>query len=363
MLNRNETITYRKDGRYMGRFIIDHKENGKPVYQYVYGKTYEEAEDKLRIAREIESRYISGRCIKLQAVYEEWMKGVSNRVKESTYANYRMKFEKHILPAFGETSCTEITSGKLNTFIKEKLDSGLSASYVRDMMTVFKTLLQYVQEEYHVHISLKNVVLPKVERKSSHKMSDEQQARLVAYIKEHLNLTALGVLLSLFMGLRIGEVCGLQWGDIDLEKKVLHINRTVQRISMLNGDKKTKIIISEPKSNTSKRTIAIPDFLIPYLRQFQDSAEYYVLSGSCKVIEPRTMQYRYKKILEQAEFPATNYHQLRHTFATNCMENGFDAKTISMALGHSGVTLTLEWYVHPNIQYERRMIQSLSARF
>ncbi|MEE5994607.1 MAG: N-terminal phage integrase SAM-like domain-containing protein [Oscillospiraceae bacterium] len=197
MLNRNEVITHRKDGRYMGRFIIDHREDGKPIYQYVYGSTYEEAEEKLRIAHEIEIRYLSGKSLTLHTVYKEWLNGVANRVKESTYANYRMKFEQHILSVFGDISCTEITSGKLNAFIKEKMDSGLSASYVRDIMTVFKSLLRYVQEEYHIHISLKNVVMPKVEKKSAHKMSDEQQSKLVAYIKNHLNLTTLGILLSL----------------------------------------------------------------------------------------------------------------------------------------------------------------------
>ena len=130
----------------MGRFIIDHREDGKPIYQYVYGSTYEEAEEKLRIAHEIEIRYLSGKFLTLRTVYKEWLNGVANRVKESTYANYRMKFEQHILPVFGDISCTEITSGKLNAFIKDKMDSGLSASYVRDMMTVFKSLLRYIQE-------------------------------------------------------------------------------------------------------------------------------------------------------------------------------------------------------------------------
>lgn len=362
MLQNRETITQRKDGRFMGRFIIDHESNGKPVYQYVYGKTYDEAEQKLRIAREIESQYLSGRCVTVYKVYEEWLNAIENRVKESTLANYKMKFEKHLLPYFGELLCTEVSSAKINAFIKEKTDSGLSAGYIRDLYTVFKALLTYAQEEYNIKLSLKNVSLPKVEKKKSHKMSDEQQKKLVSYVKAHMDLTGLGVLLSLFMGLRIGELCGLKWGDIDLVHKVLRVNRTVQRISKKNGNRKTMLIITAPKSANSNRCIAIPDCLLPFLLRFKADDEDYVISGCDKPVEPRTMQYRYKKLLDAAGVENSNYHKLRATFATNCIENGFDAKTLSCVLGHSTIALTLERYVHPNRQYERRMMNSLSAR-
>lgn len=176
-----------------------------------------------------------------------------------------------------------------------------------------------------------------------------------------MDLTGLGVLLSLFMGLRIGEICGLKWGDIDIAHKILRVKRTVQRISKQNGSRKTMLVISAPKTSTSKR-FAIPDFLIPYLLKFRSNEEDYVLSGCKKPIEPRTMQYRYKKLLEAAYMESFNCHQLRHTFATNCVENGFDAKTLSCVLGHSTIALTLDRYVHPNRQYERRMMNSLSAR-
>ena len=256
MLENRETITKRKDGRFMGRFIIDHEPNGKPVYQYVYGKSYDEAEQKLRIAREIESSFLSGRCVTIKKVYGEWLNAIVNRVKESTYANYTMKFEKHILPYFGEKLCISINSAAINAFIKEKVDSGLSAGYVRDLFTVFNALLAYAQEEYSFKLSLKNVSLPKAEKKKPHKMDDEQQKKLVGYVKSHIDLTGLGVLLSLFMGLRIGELCGLKWEDVDFRHKILHIRRTVQRISFANGNRKTKIVISAPKSTTSSRDIA-----------------------------------------------------------------------------------------------------------
>ena len=362
MTLKTETITKRADGRYMGRFIIDHKENGKPVYQYVYGKTYEEAEKKLLIARQIESQYLSDKSLTIKSAYDEWMIAAQNRVKESTFANYRHKFEKHLLPAFGKLLCTDISSSVVNSFIKMKIDEGLSATYIRDLITVFRCFLNYVQEEYSLRLSLKNISLPKAEKKKSHKMSDEQQKYLVSYVISHMNLTGLGVLISLFMGHRIGELCGLKWMDIDLENKIIRVNRTVQRIYKENGSSKTSVVITSPKSSTSKRSIPIPDFLVPFLAAFKSTDNDYVLSGSEKAVEPRVMQYRFKRILEKASVTQINYHKLRSTFATNCIENGYDAKTVSCVLGHSTVNITLDKYIHPDQKYEREMVNSQSHR-
>jgi len=358
-----ENITERKDGRFMGRFIIGYDETGKVMYQYVYGKTYEEAKKKLIIGKTIESQYLSGKNITVTNVYDEWMNAVVNRVKESTYANYKLKFEKHILPELGNMLCSELSAGSINTFINRKIADGLSPSYVRDIFTVFKTMLKYAQEEYGFRLALKNVVLPKIEKKQVEKISNTEQKKLVEYLKNHIDLTAFGILISLFMGLRIGELCGLKWSDVDFNNKVLHINRTVQRISSENGNRKTKVTISTPKSAMSFRTIAIPDFLMKYFEKFKNNQNYFILSGSEKVIEPRTMQYRYKKILECAELESHNFHKLRHTFATNCMQNGFDMKTLSRVLGHSTIAMTLNRYIHPDHTHEHMLMNSMHRLF
>ena len=131
-------ITKRKDGRYVGKFITGYDDSGKAQYQYVYGKTYDEAEHKVLIGREVVSRYLSGRYITVGKVCEEWLNAVVNRVKESTFANYKAKFEKHILPVFADIPCHDLSAGMINAFINKKLADGLSASYVRDIFTVFK---------------------------------------------------------------------------------------------------------------------------------------------------------------------------------------------------------------------------------
>ncbi|MCM1233583.1 MAG: site-specific integrase [Ruminococcus flavefaciens] len=361
MKNLDANITKRKDGRYMGKFIVGYDDNGKAQYQYVYGKTYDEAEKKLLIGCEVASRYLSGRYITVCKAYEEWLNAVQNRVKESTLANYKAKFEKHILPEFCSIPCADLSAGRINEFINNKLADGLSASYVKDIFTVFKSMLKYAQEEYGFKLSLKNVVLPKVEKKQIEKISDTEQNRLISYLKNNISLTAFGVLISIFMGLRIGELCGLKWSDVDFDNKILYIRRTVQRISSVNGSKKTKIIISTPKSETSFRSVVIPDILIEYFKMFQNEAYFFILSGSDKVIEPRTMQYRYKKILQSAEIENHNFHKLRHTFATNCAEKGFDAKTLSVVLGHSSVSITLNRYIHPDRSHERKLMNSMCS--
>lgn len=352
-------ITIRKDGRYMGKFIAGYDDHGKAQYQYVYGRTYDEAESKLLIGQEVASRYFSGRYITVSKMYDEWINAVVNRVKESSLANYKAKFEKHILPVFGDIPCADLSTGRINEFINKKLADGLSASYVRDIITVFKSMLKYACEEYGFKLSLKNVILPKIEKKQIEKINDKQQKSLVLYLKENMSLTAFGILLSLFMGLRIGELCGLKWEDVDFQNKILHIRRTVQRISSVNGNRKTKIVISAPKSATSFRDIAIPDMLMDYFEMFRSEADYFIMSGKEKPIEPRTMQYRYKKILQSADMVYCNYHRLRHTFATNCAENGFDIKTLSVILGHSTVNLTLNRYVHPDHSHERKLMNSV----
>lgn len=352
-------ITLRKDGRYMGKFIIGYDDNGKAQYQYVYGRTYDEAESKMLIGREVASRYLSGRYITVGKIYNDWLNAVINRVKESTFSNYKAKFEKHILPVFVDIPCADLSAVRINEFINQKLAEGLCASYVRDIFTVFKSMLKYAQEEYGFKLSLKNVVLPRAEKKQIEKISDAEQKRFISYLRTNMSLTAFGILISLFMGLRIGELCGLKWSDVDFDNKILHIRRTVQRISSANGSRKTKVIISTPKSETSFRSVAIPDFLIEYFKMFQNEANFFILSGLEKVIEPRTMQYRYKKMLKSAEIENHNFHKLRHTFATNCAEKGFDVKTLSVVLGHSSVNLTLNRYIHPDRSHERKLMNSM----
>ena len=193
-------------------------------------------------------------------------------------------------------------------------------------------------------------------------LSANEENKLIHYLKSHFDLTALGILLSLFTGLRIGELCALKWSDFSFSNKEFHVQRTMQRLHNLdeNTERKTSIEIGTPKSPSSIRKIPIPEELIKILEEtYADDA--YVLSGSKdKFVEPRTMENRFKSILKKCGIAKINFHALRHSFATKCVELGFDIKSLSEILGHANVTITLSRYVHPSMKLKHANMNKLN---
>lgn len=194
-------------------------------------------------------------------------------------------------------------------------------------------------------------------------LSNNEQKCLCQYLCANLNLLNVGVLLCLFTGLRIGEICALRWDSISLDDCTIHVQRTMQRIQTPEGsERKTKIIITTPKSNCSLRTIPLPAYLVGVLSQFDHTPNGYVLTGDNNTfIEPRTMQNHFKRILSCCSINDANFHALRHTFATRCIELGIDVKTLSEILGHASVTITMNRYVHPSLEMKRNSMERLST--
>ena len=166
--------------------------------------------------------------------------------------------------------------------------------------------------------------------------------------------------LLLVTGMRIGEICALRWENIDLEKRVLTVRHTIQRIQCFEGDRKTKVIIAEPKSQSSRREIPIPDCIMPMLKELKGKNSAFVLTETEKPIEPRTMQYRFKRILENAGVGYYNFHVLRHSMASSAVELGFDVKTLSEILGHSSVQVTLDRYIHTSMEHKRNCMNLMT---
>ena len=348
MARRGENIYHRKDGRWEGRYKSGYDESGKAKYCSVYGHSYTEVRDKLApLKASPPAPHVICRMT-VKELFSEWLSAVKVRVKTSTFANYLMKVEKHILPVFGGMKYDMLTVQMLNNFIQEKLNSGLSAKYVSDIVIVFKSMAKYTTKIHGFRNILADVELPKMHRSEAVLLTRSQQLQLCRYLQRNLSATSLCILLSLYTGLRVGEVCGLMWGDIDFDKSILTVRRTVQRIR--NGAHGTKLISDTPKSHTSQRTIPIPKFLIKLLRESRSNENCYILSGSKHIIEPRTLQRRFKSILKKADLPSVSYHSLRHAFATNCLQAGFDVKTLSEILGHASVETTLNRYVHTSME-------------
>lgn len=205
--------------------------------------------------------------------------------------------------------------------------------------------------------------MPKGKAKEKSLLGKAEQTMLNNYLTSNPNASNVGILLSATTGIRIGDLCALKWGNIDLEKRTLTIKNTVQRIKSIDGSTATKLIITLPKSNSSVRKIPLPDFIIPILRNLKGNNDYYILSGTRAIIEPRTMQYRFKHILSDLNLPNVSFHSLRHGFATTCIALGFDVKTLSEILGHSSVEITLNRYVHSSMERKAEFMKLLSSVF
>ncbi len=353
------TTYQRRDGRWECRISLG-SVNGKRRYRSYYGLTEQEAEYKMMLDCQTVQHQAAVTEMTVRDLSTEWLFVTRNRIKESTTANYRMKLDKHILPAFGEHNFTVLAAKDIYAFIESKLKSGLSARYVTDIIVLMKSIYRYACREYAVRSVLDGIILPRKKRNEVKVLNKEQQKTLSSYLNTNRSTTTLGVALSLYTGVRIGELCALQWQDIDLVNSTLTVRKTIQRIQCFDGKNKTRLVITEPKSANSLRTIPIPDCIMPMLIEFKGKGSDYILSGSCRPVEPRTMQNRFKKVLNNAKLPSINYHSLRHAFATGALELGFDIKTLSEILGHSSVEVTLNRYIHSSMDRKRTCMNLLS---
>jgi integrase len=195
-------------------------------------------------------------------------------------------------------------------------------------------------------------------------LSFDEQKRLETVANKSNITDRLGIILCLYTGIRIGELCGLMWRDIDFDSCLLYVRRTIQRIKSVDGASKTEVACLSPKSNTSRRSIPLAGFLVSLLKEHQHFAVgSYVISRGNKPIEPRNMQYRFKRLLSIADIRPVNFHSTRHTFATRALESGFDIKTLSEILGHSSAVVTLRKYAHVLDEHKRRKMESLSVLY
>ena len=356
MSRRGENIYKRRDGRWEGRYRIGFKPDQTPRYRSIYGHSYQEVKAKLTALKATPPPVRTAGTLTFGTLLEEWMGAIRIRVKPSTFANYRMKADKHILPMLGGIRYDALTAEHVHDFIRQKLENGLSAKYVADIVIVMKSVGKYGARAYGFRNPFTEVILPKTERRELQIFTQAQQTLLCRYMAKHCDLTALCILLSMYTGLRIGEVCGLKWEDVDFLQSTLTVRRTVQRIRAEHG---TKLVIDSPKSRASRRVIPIPDFLMKLLRKQRSSGGFYILSNAENVMEPRTLQRRFKSVLKKANLPSLGFHSLRHLFATNSIRTGFDIKTLSEILGHACVETTLSRYVHSSMERKRECMELL----
>ncbi|MBQ9981016.1 MAG: site-specific integrase [Oscillospiraceae bacterium] len=354
-------IYHRQDGRWEGRLLKKKDEKGKRKYKYIFGKSKEEVIRKIDAIRKVKCSESGSYTV--EKIFNEWYESISHKVKESTLSNYRIKASKHILPDFGDAYINSFNAQYIYSFIKIKQQNGLSNRYISDIVVMVKSIFKYASDNYNIYNPLSNISLPRKKISEIRLLEENETDKLKKYIFENQNRTTMGIALSLSTGLRIGELCALQWEDIDLKKRIMTVRKTIQRISCQHENKKTKIIITEPKSDTSNRTIPIPDFMIKFMEKFRGDKKEYILSGKNKAIEPRTLQYRFAKVLKNVNLPSIHFHALRHMFASNCIKAGFDVKALSEILGHSNVEITLNRYVHSSFEQKIKYMNMLEPIF
>lgn len=362
MAKRGSNIYKRKDGRFEGRVPVGYQKNGKIKYKSVYARTLTEVKEKMSEVYSIrQNQPVSAIKLTVREAAEQWLSSAKLRVKESSYANYVNIVNKHIVSILGGELMMNLTTNRLNDFINLKLTSGrlngkggLSAKSVRDIMTVYRSIENYAAREYGIKGT--HFTMPKIEKKQTDILSSTERKSLESYLIHNQNKTNIAVLLCLFTGLRIGELCGLKWENIDFDNAVLYVKRTVQRVSK-NG--KSQVIIGTPKSKTSVRTVPVPDFVLDILRKYRSCDDFYIITRKSKPTEPRTMQNRFKAILKSCNIRNVNFHLLRHTYATVCIEKGFDPKTLSELLGHADASITLNRYVHSSMQMKKNYVSRL----
>ncbi len=361
-----ENIYKRKDGRWEGRYIKS-RENGQVKYGSVYARTYTEVKRKLEYAK---SKKHAPKCGKVADIGRQWLLDSSVSLKKASINKYEDILRQYILPEFGDTELSDVTNQRLIRFANGLLASGgtkkqgLSPATVAEIMSAMNGIRVYaMKRDYTVPFSVECVSL-KREAADIRVFSMEEQEQLVYYLRENMDLSALGILLCLFTGIRLGELCALKWEDINLVERKISVSKTMQRIR-INTDKgrKTEVRILEPKSSNSARVIPLPDPIAGLLEQYHVPEAYLLTGNKYHFVEPRTMQNRFKRKVAACGIQDANFHATRHTFATRCVELGFDVKSLSEILGHGSVTITMNRYVHPSMELKRENMNLFSNLF
>ncbi len=364
MSRRGENIRKRKDGRWEGRYSAFEPHSQKNVVRSIYAKSYSEVKEKLSAAkRDTQSMSKRQKCagnVLFYLVADEWLATVENTKKHATFIKYRFIYQKHIKKKMENLVLARINEDILSQIFQDDNNEALSDSLQKSISCVMNQILSYAALNYHTEKIKYSNQRPKTGNKPVEILSQTEQTRLLHHLYDGMDVFKLGIVICISTGLRLGEICALKWQDIDLERKLLYVNSTVQRITMDGKKTRTVLLEGEPKSVYSKREIPLSDELVKLILPYYKGEGKYMLHRN-KPLDPRTYQNKFQKYLQIADIGHKNFHSLRHTFATNCINSGADIKSLSEILGHSDVKITLNRYVHPSIETKRQHMNSLAA--
>lgn len=383
-----ENVFCRKDGRYEARYPKGRKADGTLLYGFCYGRTYAEAKEKADRARtETQEKFQDRKKDTVRLLCDGWLLAQSSRLKPASYAKYSTSIRKHIIPFFGDKPPYEIRSEDIDRFTQMLLhEKKLAVKTVRDILALLHSILSHGRVRSGQKAQSPEITYPKEYRKIVRVLDEKEEAALALLLSRDMDLSKFGIYMALRTGMRIGEICALRWCDISFETSTITVCHTAQRIPLISGNTgteerrekaggtaegqngktvdrtRTAVILGTPKSDSSFRLIPLMPDMAALCSRFRSAVpEAFVLTGTDRCMDPRTLQRHFKKYMEECGIQAAHFHSLRHTFATRCVEAGFDIKTLSEILGHSNVNITLNKYVHPNLELKRRNMMRLKT--
>ena len=295
---------------------------------------------------------------KIREIAVAWKEYKQPYVKQSTKAAYVLILENHIIPYFGDSD--SLHEKEVQAFVLQKLGSGLSTKSVKDILIVLKMVMKFgVKNEWMSYYEWDIKYPTSSVNKELEVLSVANHRTILNYIQDHFTFAGLGIYISLSTGLRIGEICALKWSDINVTDGTITVSRTIERIYIIEGkEKHTELVINSPKTKNSCREIPMSKELLTMIKPLKKviNDDFYVLTNDERPTEPRTYRNYYNKLMPKLGIPKLKYHGLRHSFATRCIEAGCAYKTVSVLLGHSNISTTLNLYVHPNMEQKKRCI-------
>lgn len=407
MGRRGENIHKRRDMRWEARVIIGPPINGRTNYKSLYARTYAEVRaKKLKFLAELNAPPSSTAAVLNEPEGEslafsfldsvlplslppesfdmvlcesqdssfgdiavQWLSSKKPVLKESSLAFYTFIVEKHLFPKFEKIDVKNVDSDMIAAFLADEKhhgrikDSGpLSDKTLSEIKSILYRILRYARSHSYIDEVPESVPL-RVKKEPIEVLTKTEQKRLESQAMKEDTLFTLGVLLCLYTGIREGELCALQWADFDWENGTITINKTVSRVSDLDGvsGAKTHIVIDTPKTESSIRIVPIPENILPYFRERVGDSANYVTTGKEKCMEPRVCRDRFKRLQTRAGIDYHNFHILRHTYATNCIAQGMDVNTLKANLGHSDISTTLQLYVHPSMESRKEQVNKLKT--
>ena len=297
----------------------------------------------------------------IREIAEAWKEYKRPYVKQSTMAAYVLILENHVLPEFGDND--SLHEHEVQAFVLKKIERGLSVKSVKDILIVLKMVMKFgVKNEWMNHYEWDIKYPANSQSKELEVLSVANHKKILDYVQHNFTFMSLGIYISLSTGLRIGEICALKWSDINVTDGTITVQRTIERIYVVEGEKKhTQLVINTPKTVNSCREIPMSKELLAMVKPMKKvvNGYFYVLTNEDKPTEPRTYRNYYNRLMEKLDIPKLKYHGLRHSFATRCIEAGCDYKTVSVLLGHSNISTTLNLYVHPNMEQKKRCINKM----